>query len=466
VRRWGPLAVALLLPAGVVGCGARWDDDERASVEARYASSDGAVAGGETASTGRAAGPSPAGTATTVGAGRRATVTTGGVTGSGAVTSGDVASPAGPRPCAAPSDAPGVTDTELTVGTISSLSGPVPGLGRSAAAAARAYVAYRNSTGGVCGRQIVLREADDGTDNGRYRSVVGELGPQVFGLVGGFALGDVGGTDVVEQQVLPVVNTPSGEASSHVSTVFDINPGYPDPDAVIGKYRWLVEQGVASVAIAYLAVDQSRFEAELQRGLMEAAGIRVALDLALPLSTLSFDAPARAVANSGADYLWFIGDINAEAAMARALADTGYRPEFAEYFNFAYGTPFTDLAGAAAEGTVAFIRSLPNEEAGANPELGAFVDWMAQVAPGDDLDAFAVDSWASAKAFFDALESLPGPIGREAVVAQLAATDRYDAGGMFGPIRLGAEQTLGCVVGVRYEGGEWRRLVPDTGFLC
>jgi ABC-type branched-subunit amino acid transport system substrate-binding protein len=288
----------------------------------------------------------------------------------------------------------------------------------------------------------------------------------VLGIVGGFALGDVGGTDLVEQQALPVVNLPSAEAPSHLPTLFDVNPGFADPNAVIGKYRFLREQGATRVAIAYLAVDQSRFEADLQRGLMEAAGMEVVLQQELPLSTLSYDSVARAVANSGADYLWFIADVNGEAAMAHAIADTGYELRFAEYFNFAYGSDFTDLAGDAAEGAVAFIRSLPNEEAGTNAELASFTEWMGQIAPGDDLDGFAVDSWVAAKAFFDALEALPGPITREALVSQLASTGTFDAGGMFGPIQLGAEVTGGCVVGLRYAAGTWRRLVPDAGFLC
>src|SRR5690606_11280954 len=131
-----------------------------------------------------------------------------------------------------------------------------------------------------------------------------------------------------------------------------------------------------------------------------------------------------------------------------------------------YGTNFTDLAGEAAEGTVAFLRSLPNEEAASNPEMAAFVRWMDQVAPGEDLDPFAVDSWVSAKAFFDTLESLPGRITRDSFLAHLAATEPCDAGGMFGPIRLGAALTNACVIGMRYEAGAWRRFVPDAGFLC
>jgi hypothetical protein len=151
--------------------------------------------------------------------------------------------------------------------------------------------------------------------------------------------------------------------------------------------------------------------------------------------------------------------------MARAVADTGYQLRFAEYFTFAYGTAFVELAGAAADGTLAWLRSLPNEEASSNAELRAFLEWMGQVAPNEAVDPFAVDSWAAAKAFFDTLEALPGPISRDAFVTQLQSTTTFDGGGMFGSIRLGAELTNACVVGMRYEGGQWRRITPDSGFL-
>ena len=478
LRRRARLVLVALLVLPSLACGARWSDEQSAEVLARgerAGTAVGPASGGATSgprtSTGSAAnrgegGTDPSGSGDDPTAGSPVAGGAQNGTGSAAPSEGGSAA-GGTQPCAAPSNAPGVTDTEINLGTISALSGPVPGLGSSAAAAVRSYIAFRNTNGGVCGRQVVLKEGDDGTDNGRYRALVEELGPQVLGIAGGFTIGDVGGSDVVAAQGLPVVNGPSQDSVSDLPTVFDIFPKYEDRNGVIGKYRWLRENGATKVALVYIAVDQSRAEANLQRDLMKAAGIQVALQKELPLSTLSYDSAARAVANSGADYLWFVGDINAEAAMARAMLDTGYKLNFAEYYNFAYATSFPELAGdAAAEGTVAFIRSLPNEEASTNEELARFVEWMGRVAPGENLDNFAVDSWVSAKLFLDTLEALPGPITRDAFIAALGATDTYDADGMFGPIRVGAELTNGCVVGLRYEAGSWRRLVPDTGFLC
>ena len=127
-------------------------------------------------------------------------------------------------PCAAASDAPGVSPDIITVGQISTVTGPVPGLGTSAQAATRAYVAYRNSTGGVCGRRLELLTADDGNDNGRYRSTLAELEPRVLGMVGSFATADIGGVDIVEATGIPVVGSAGATVLQQLPSVFDINP--------------------------------------------------------------------------------------------------------------------------------------------------------------------------------------------------------------------------------------------------
>ncbi len=452
------VAVFALVSAG---CGARWTDEQRAQLSAQGSGLGTGAGSAEVAAEGGVADGSTAdgATTTTAAAGSAAAAGGGGPT---AASGGG-----GQKPCAAKSTAPGVTDDRITVGSIASLSGPVPGISASAAAATRAYVAYRNSKGGVCGRQIVLREADDGTDNGRYRAVVSDLAPKVFGIAGGFALADIGGVDVIKAQKLPIVTVPSVEAVSALPTVYDINPRYENLKAVIGKYRYLRQQGASKVSMVYLAVDQSRAEANNQKSLMQAAGLKIVQTQELPLSTLSYDSPARGVANSGADYLFFIGPTDGNASMAKSMQNTGYKGlKFAEYFAYAYATEFVEMAGSAAEGATTWMRTRPNEEAGSVPEVAAYVEWMDRVAPGSPRDPFAADAWAGSKAFFDTLEGLPGPITRDAFVAQLAKVKTYDAGGLLGPIRFGQKLSNACQIGMKAVKGKWVRMTPSQGFLC
>jgi ABC-type branched-subunit amino acid transport system substrate-binding protein len=357
-----------------------------------------------------------------------------------------------------------VTADTITVANISTITGPIPGLGASAVGATRAYVAYKNATGGVCGRKIVLKTADDGNDNGQFRALATEFTQQALGLVGDNAGADGGGADVIETNKVPVVAVAFTTAFQNVSTVFDMNPSPADIHAVTAKYKYLLDQGAQKVALITLADEAAVAQLDEQQAQMEAAGIQVVNRQILPLSTLSFDSAARAVANSGADYLFFLSASSQDASMAQSMADTGYHLKFAEYLT-AYGSNFLDLAGASGEGATSWIRSLPNEESG-NAEQATFLQWIGQTAPDVYPDTFAADAWASAKAFFDALEQLPGPISRDALVTQLRTYTAYDAGGLEGTINLAGKVSNGCFIAMKVESGVWKRMTPDQGFLC
>jgi ABC-type branched-subunit amino acid transport system substrate-binding protein len=450
-----------LLSASTAACGARWTDEQAAELRARTTGSQ-STGGSADASDQAVAGDDPAVAGLEPGADGTGAPQAGGPV-SGPQAGGQAG---GALPCEAPSDEVGVTDTEIVVGEISSLSGPVPGLGESSAAAVRAYVGFRNATGGVCGRKLVLREGDDGTDIARYRSVLEEMGSRVLGIAGGFAVGDIGSEGLISSLGIPIVNAPTGRTGT-LPTVFDINPDFPRPDVLVGKYKHLFDLGARTVSMTYIAVDQSRIEANIQRGLMEAAGLRVVHVNELPLSTLSYDSPARAAANSGANYLWVTSDTNGQASMARAVDNTGHDWLIKEFSYTSYGTTFLQQAGAAAEGVTSWLRSLPTEEASSNKAMGTYVEWMNRVAPGSPMDLFSIDSYVAARAFIESLEALPGPISREALVAQLGTLDNFDADGMFAPINLGKDLSKGCFMGMIVRNGKWERFAPaGQGYLC
>src|SRR6185295_8942256 len=71
--------------------------------------------------------------------------------------------------------APGITPTQITIGSHQPLTGPAaPGYSEIAPASA-AYFAYVNAHGGVNGRKIVYKYLDDGYNPTKTASVVGQL---------------------------------------------------------------------------------------------------------------------------------------------------------------------------------------------------------------------------------------------------------------------------------------------------
>ena len=152
-------------------------------------------------------------------------------------------------------------------GEISSLSGPVPGLGDSAAAAVRG-LRRRTATrrGGVCGRELVLQ---GGRRRNRRRPLPGGAqrarSPRCSGSPAASpSATSAARTSSTSSRSRSSTHRPGGPASCPWS--FDINPDFPQPDMLIGKYRYLYEQGARKVSMTYIAVDQSRIEANIQRG--------------------------------------------------------------------------------------------------------------------------------------------------------------------------------------------------------
>jgi len=71
--------------------------------------------------------------------------------------------------------APGITPTQITIGSHQPLTGPAaPGYSEIAPASA-AYFAYVNAHGGVNGRKIVYKYLDDGYNPTKTASVVRQL---------------------------------------------------------------------------------------------------------------------------------------------------------------------------------------------------------------------------------------------------------------------------------------------------
>src|SRR5205823_11626604 len=58
----------------------------------------------------------------------------------------------------------GVTGESITLGNVSTLSGPIPGLFQGAVLGAQAFAAYANSQGGVFGRRLKVEVRDDQFD--------------------------------------------------------------------------------------------------------------------------------------------------------------------------------------------------------------------------------------------------------------------------------------------------------------
>ena len=106
---------------------------------------------------------------------------------SGGSSSSTAGSGSGSSNTALTASAPGITPTQITIGSHQPLTGPAaPGYSEIAPASA-AYFAYVNAHGGVYGRKIVYKYLDDGYNPTKTASVVRQLvlQDQVYGIFDG-----------------------------------------------------------------------------------------------------------------------------------------------------------------------------------------------------------------------------------------------------------------------------------------
>jgi ABC-type branched-subunit amino acid transport system substrate-binding protein len=92
---------------------------------------------------------------------------------------------------------PGVTDTEIVIGSCAALEGPASFLGTQTVVGARAYLSSVNDQGGVLGRKIQLVSRNDGYEPDKTIACVNQLIQQDKVFAMGFLVGTPTGAKVV-----------------------------------------------------------------------------------------------------------------------------------------------------------------------------------------------------------------------------------------------------------------------------
>ncbi|MFC9386981.1 ABC transporter substrate-binding protein [Streptomyces venezuelae] len=77
---------------------------------------------------------------------------------------------------------PGITDSTITLGVLTDLSGPTAAMGKSSLQAQQLHVDQINSAGGVCGRQVKLLVRDHGYDVQKAVGAFTEVQPQIAAM--------------------------------------------------------------------------------------------------------------------------------------------------------------------------------------------------------------------------------------------------------------------------------------------
>jgi ABC-type branched-subunit amino acid transport system substrate-binding protein len=363
----------------------------------------------------------------------------------------------------------GVTASTITLGTVATLSGPVPGLFQGAVTGVQAWAAYQNSLGGIFGRTMRIDVRDDQFDAGQFRAGVQDLSTKAFAFVSNFSLYDDAGVAQITQSKVPDLGVAINATRN--ASPFNFSPNPVQPGGPLGPFHWIKQHypdGISAVGTLYPDIPSSKAVYDGYRAAAESVGFRFAYARGYQATETDFTADVVRMKSSGVKVVDMLAaDVKTVARLAKSMQQQGFEPQAFIVHSVAYDPSFLALAGGAAEGVVNIqTQAMYLGEDTSIPEVRLFLHWFHQVKPGAQPDLFAVYGWVSGRLFARALQAAGPKATRAGVLEALHHIDDFDGNGMVIPAGPASKRPGTCYLVVTVKGGRYVRTDPASGFRC
>lgn len=337
------------------------------------------------------------------------------------------------------SGAPGVTDTQITVGSIADISGPLSSDFAPVVNGVEAYFSMVNAAGGVDGRKLVLAyKKDDQGSSTTDLTVSQQLVQQnhVFAVVG-VGTPFFGGASYLAQQGVPTFGYQVSSDWNGGKSLFGAYGSYLDfstggmSDSYVAKQLHATSVGV----IAY-GVQQSAAACQAAVNGMNSFGINVGYqDLAFGFGA---DASADVLQMKAhhVDVVLTCLDVSGNVAFARAIAQNGLSAH--QVWLNGYDRSTLQQYASIMNGVTLLTQHVPFEASaafpGKYPAMDTYIQEMQRYQPDHIYDEVALDGWINAAQFVAGLRAVGKDITQAKVVAAINKTSDFTAGGLMPPV--------------------------------
>ena len=381
-----------------------------------------------------------------------------------------------------PVDQPGVTDSEIRVGGVGTVSGDPTGNnpGGPAFDGTQAYFDHINSTGekGVCGRKLVLAsKRDDNLANNR-QEVQGLLDDNVFAALP-MATSLFSGADLLVRDGVPTFGwLQNAEWGSE-----DVNPGPPNlfgqngsflnlksPGPSYYNYAWLAQKlSKKRVGLIAYNVPQSSGSADATDATFKKfpkAGKVVFKDTSLPFGTVDYSVPVAKMKDEKVNLVIPSLDANGAFTLAREMKKQGLNAPMT--LPNAYNQDRIEKNADVANGNYVFTLFTPYETKSKPQGLKLYEKWIKK--SGGTKNENSVYGWLNADLFVRGLKAAGCDFTRQKVVDAVNQMTDYNADGFIAPVDwTKAHQTApSCYTWLKVENGKFKPVFGQPGkpFVC
>ena len=369
---------------------------------------------------------------------------------------------------------PGVTDTEITIGSTAPFSGPVSMLG-TLGKAAQAHIAKINAEGGVNGRKIKLIQYDDGYNPGKALEMTRKLVEQdqvlfIYQTVGTSVNNAI--QRYLEPRKIPqlLIMSGSNKWSDPVAAPFVV-PGMPSYSVEGCVYAHWILKNMPNAKIAVL-MQNDDFGRDYLAGIQQGLGARskemIVAQSSYETTDASIDSQIVSLKGSGADVFFSLSNGKYTVQSLRKAHDIGWKPQI--FLPLGSASPTAILGPAGPEKVVGAITAAYGKSA-ADPqwekdpgivELRTFAkQWMGGANPNDTLVS---GGHASAAILVKILSQCGDDLTRENVMHQALSLHDFATPTTLPGIRINTSQSNHAIFTqvwlLRFDGTTW---VPFGG---
>jgi branched-chain amino acid transport system substrate-binding protein len=372
------------------------------------------------------------------------------------------AQPAAPTmaPTAAPVQVtvPGVTDTEIVLGSWGPQDGPAGAYGvidRTIAA----YFEMVNEQGGINGRTIRFIYENDSYQPAKTVAAVKKLVEEdkVFALVAGLGTAqNLAVMDYLIQNNVPHVAPATGSTAIALPlkpNVYAVQINYRTEATLLTQYA-LDEMGASQIAVFYQNDSFGQEGLDAVNAELTKRGVPEAIGVSYEAADTNFASQALKLQTSGADtvILWAVpkpgGSIIAE------MSKIGFAPKLLASAVINDPAIF-ELAGPGIEGLV-IPAWIPAYDDLTNPKIVEYQDFMKKYAPDEQIGGFSLSGYCEAMVMAEGLRRAGKDLTRETFLQAMDQMQNYD-GSPLPNVSYSPTDHAGVKTAYfqRAEGGKW-----------
>jgi ABC-type branched-subunit amino acid transport system substrate-binding protein len=326
----------------------------------------------------------------------------------------------------------GSRPSEIRLGIVAPLSGPIGPLGRAWAEAAQAVISQANEQGGIDGVPIKLLVEDDKFDPQRGRRLIQQMinEQDVFGFVG------ILGPATLEQSIpdIEAAGTPvlpsDGSANSFGSRW--LFPSFPICDRNFGGAmdHAISERGAQNVALILVTVGAADQCGDHVQAIGEARGANVVYRGSVSPGGSDCQAQVINARSRGADTVLILADNLGIVKCVRFMKQQGWEPNVGVTANIVDDQGLFEGLGEDAEG---LFSTTPFETVN-SPEFEELCgQTIRRYFPDSSLQYFSITQCLGAHRFVDVLRQLGPDATGEEFVEYLESAPPWDPGGLSPP---------------------------------